>query len=213
MSNHGFNAQSGKSIIEILIVLVVGAILLTTAVTRMGSAQSNMQRQNLASEFKVNLDRARFDSIKRRPSTLDTQAKVKILSATSYSVTTDLNQNGALETFESQAKDISGSNTVKIISSTESFPITIRFDWRGKAIAYNSTEQPVTMPNFYFCEGTGCNASTATSSNANIITISPSGTVNLSKGGSTVPTFLAPNISNVNTNSGINPLVKVNSSY
>ena len=213
MIKHGFNAQSGKSIIEVLIVLVVGAILVTIAVTRMGNAQSNLQRQNLANEFKVNLDRARFDSIKRRPSTLDTQSKVKINSATSYSLTTDLNQNGVLESFEIQAKDISSSNTVKIISTSESFPITIRFDWRGRAVAYNSAEQPVTMPNFYFCEGTGCNSSTATDSNANIISISPSGTVNLSKGGSTLPTFLAPNISNVNTNSGVNPLVKVNSNY
>jgi Tfp pilus assembly protein FimT len=213
MRNHGFNAQSGKSITEVLIVLVVGAILVTTAVTRMGSAQSSMQRQNLASEFKVNLDRSRFDSIKRRPSDLDTQAKVKITSATSYTVTTDLNQNGILETFEGQAKDISATSTVKIISTTGSFPVTIRFDWRGKAVAYNTAEQPIPMPTFYFCEGTGCNASTATDANANIIFISPSGTVNMSKGGATLPTFLAPNVSNVNTNSGINPLVKVNSSY
>lgn len=213
MIKHGFNAQSGKSIIEVLVVLVVAAILVTTAVTRMGNAKSNLQRQNLASEFKVNLDRARFDSIKRRPSALDAQSKVVINSATSYAVTTDLNQNGVLETLESQVKNISVSSTVKIISTTGSFPITIRFDWRGKAIAYDSAEQRITMPIFYFCEGTGCNASTATDSNSNIISISPSGTVNLSKGGSTLPIFLAPNVSNVNTNSGINPLVRVNSNY
>jgi Tfp pilus assembly protein FimT len=211
MIKHGFDSESGKSIIEVLIVLVVGAILLTLAVTRMGSAQTNIQRQNLAQEFKINLERARFDSIKRRPSALDTQSKVTINSATSYTVTTDLNQNGVLEGFEGQTKTISSASTVKIIASTSGFPITIRFDWRGKAVAYNTANQVIAMPNFYFCEGSSCTAGTATASNANLITISPSGTVSIAKGGDTLPTFLSPNISNVNRNSGINPLVKVNS--
>jgi hypothetical protein len=65
------------------------------------------------------------------------------------------------------------------------------------------------MPNFFFCEGT-CTASTTTVSNADLISISPSGTVAMAKGGDTLPTFTSPNVSNVNTSLGTNPLVKVN---
>ena len=96
----GFNSQSGKSLIEILVVLAVGGILVAMAVVRMTNAQSNLQRQNLAREFKVNLERARFDAVKRRAFNPAELTRITITSATAYSVLTDLDQDGILETSE-----------------------------------------------------------------------------------------------------------------
>src|SRR6188768_3113329 len=91
-----FNAQSGKTLIEMLIVIAVGGILVAMAVTRMINAQSNLERQNLAREFKVNLERARFDAVKRRAISLADMTRITITSATAYKVLIDLNQNGTL---------------------------------------------------------------------------------------------------------------------
>src|SRR5688500_5951938 len=103
MKKNEFNAQSGKSLMEILVVLAVGGILVAMAVTRMTNAQSNLERQNLAREFKVNLERSRFDAVKRRATTLADMTRITITSDTSYKVLIDLNQNGSLEALEERS--------------------------------------------------------------------------------------------------------------
>src|SRR5215203_5571273 len=80
MKSTEFNAQSGKSIMELMIVMTVIAILVTFAVGQLGSSKTNLHRQNLAREFKINLERARFDSVKRRATDPSTMANVKILN-------------------------------------------------------------------------------------------------------------------------------------
>lgn len=205
MKNAKFGAQSGKSIIELLIVLVVAGILVTMAVTRIGNAQSNLKRQNLAKEFKVNLERARFDSVKRRADNPNEMARITLTSATAYSVLNDFNQNGVLDTAE--IRQVSFFGSVRILGTNLEFPVTIRFDRTGAVTARNASNQPVPLV-FTFCEGT-CTLATATVNNSSIISISPSGTVAMLAGGDTIPTFTAPNVSTVNGPTGINPWVTV----
>ena len=59
-------SQRGASVIEVLIVLVVVGILAVLAIASFGKSRENFARQNVAREFKVRLERARFDSVKRR---------------------------------------------------------------------------------------------------------------------------------------------------
>ncbi len=51
---------------ELLIVLAIAAVLVTASVALFGRTTANIQRQNAARQFKNYLERARFDSIKRR---------------------------------------------------------------------------------------------------------------------------------------------------
>jgi prepilin-type N-terminal cleavage/methylation domain-containing protein len=92
MNNRG-HASHGFSLIEVVIVLVIVAILATFAIMALGGSAENLERQNIAKEFKVALERARFDSVKRRPATCAEQARVEILSATQFAVITDQDQN------------------------------------------------------------------------------------------------------------------------
>ena len=58
--------QSGFSLIEVFIVLVIMGILTTLALLQLGTSRVDFQRQRISLEFKVYLERARFDSVKRR---------------------------------------------------------------------------------------------------------------------------------------------------
>src|SRR3954465_3341651 len=89
--------QMGASLLELLVVLAIASILTTVAASQLGRSDKNLQRQNIAREFKISLERARFDSVKRRPTSPAEESKVTVISATSFSYTGDLNQNGRLD--------------------------------------------------------------------------------------------------------------------
>lgn len=210
MKKNEFNAQSGKSLIEMLIILAVGGILVAMAVTRMTSAQANMERQNLAREFKVNLERARFDAVKRRAVSLTDMTRIMVTSPTSYKVWLDLNQNGALETSEERAISFADRSDVKIfvagVDLTET-AVTIRFDRFGNTTTVIN-DGSIVSPVFTFCEGV-CTLETATVVNSNIISLSSTGTVAMLNGGETLPTFEDPTVTDVNTGTSINKWVVI----
>lgn len=208
MKKVGNKSQSGKSIIELLVVLVTAGVLITMAVSQAGNAKNNLQRQNLAREFKVHLERARFDAVKRRAEATDEMSKITITSATSYKVKTDLSQDGVLTAAEEQTVSFGNRSSVKIVGTNLVFPVTIRFDYLGHIYALNGNNTAIT-PTFTFCEGAACTASTANVTNSNIIAVSKTGTVAMLNGGETVPTYGNPTVTNVGTSSEINPWVLV----
>ena len=175
---------------EILLVLVIASVLFTVAVTKLGASTDVLQRQNYARQFKVSLERARFDSVKRRATAVSDRSRVTIISPTSFSVTTDLNQNGRLdEPDETRLVNLTARGNIRIVGNDLVFPITIRFDQRGKISAQNGATPPVEIsPLFYFCNG-NITVATANSSNSNIIYISPTGTIAMMRAGDVVPTF------------------------
>lgn len=200
--------QAGHSLAEVMIVLVVLGILLSLAVVQFGRSRENLDRQNIAREFKVSLERARFDSVKRHANVCSDMSQVTISSATSFSVSTDLNQSGHLDLpEETRNYDFSGRTSgVNLIGNGVTLPVTIRFDERGRAFLQSdcdpSSIPTATVPLFYFCNGT-CTPATANSEIANAIYISPAGTVAMMTGDSTVPTFDDPTVANVNTGTGV----------
>ena len=94
MTKQRRDRQAGVSLIEVLIVLVIVAVLVTIAIAQFSRPKEVFQRQNIAREFKVALERARFDSVKRRPATVADEAKVIVNSSTSFSYITDLDGDG-----------------------------------------------------------------------------------------------------------------------
>jgi Tfp pilus assembly protein FimT len=204
MNVTGSNSQSGKSLIEILIVVVLAGVLTTMAVSTMGGSQTDLVRQNLAREFKVNLERARFDSVKRRAVAADDMARITITANNAYSVLTDLNQNGSLSNAEERQINFSRTG-IRIVGTSLSFPVTIRFSRTGTVTAVNSSGNAVGLT-FFFCE-VGCTAANANVNNASLISLSTNGTVSFLNGGQTVPTFTNPAVSNIGSNTGVNPWV------
>jgi Tfp pilus assembly protein FimT len=201
-----FNAQSGKTLIELIIVLVIVMLVVTFAIYQSGTSKAEFNRQNLAREFKNYLERARFDSVKRRP-TLDTdKAQIVINSATSYTVKLDLDQNGAINTTDTRAISWASGN-VKFVGSNLVYPVTISFDQRGKITITNGVASTSTSDSFTICQS--CTIGTANTTNANTISISPSGTVAMLSGAQTLSTAQNPTVTSDNSMI-YNPMVKVN---
>ena len=208
MKNPRYTTQKGGSVIEMLIVLAVLGIIVTFAVMQYGRSRENFSRQDVAREFKVYLERARFDSVRRRADTCSNMSSVTINSATSFSVSIDRDQDGQLELpAETSTIDFSGrAGDVTVVGNGLTLPVTVRFDERGRAFLRSdcdpSSVATATVPLFYFCNGT-CDASTANDQNANAIFISPAGTVAMMGGSSTMPTFDDPTVTNVAVGTGI----------
>ena len=185
MEKKKFDSERGYSSVELMIVLVITAILVTLALISFGNTQTQFNRQNIARELKVNLERARFDSVKRRAVNTADLAEVKLLSATSFSVKIDTNQNGTLDANETRTINFAGQPTVRLVGNLLVFPITINFDRYGRITAKDGTSptpQNIT-PIFTICTN-NCTAANATASNADVIYVSPSGTVTMLAGGS-----------------------------
>src|SRR5687767_592893 len=127
MNKTNSSSQAGFSLVELLIVLVILAILTTFAVMRFTTSRDILKRQNIAREFKNSLERARFDAVKRRPSSLADMSVVKVINETSFSYTTDRNQNGSIDgTAETITVDFSQrASYVKILGNQFVYPITI----------------------------------------------------------------------------------------
>jgi len=202
-------SQYGASLLEVLIVLVIAAVLVTIAVAQFGRSGKNLDRQNVARQFKSELERARFDSVKRRAGSCYEMSRVTINDSRSFSVTTDSNQNGTLETAEKQDINLGGRSDVTIVGNGITLPVTIRFDERGHAVLTDCvTTPPPNVPLFYFCNGS-CTPATANSQNSNVIFVSPTGTVAMLNGGQSMPTFANPSVTPVGANTQVNPLLAV----
>ncbi len=205
-----FNSQSGISLVEVVVVLVIASILGTLAIGQFANSRKNFQRQNISRELKVNLERARYDSVKRRAATATSMARVAITSATSFSVSTDSNMNGTLETNETRVIDFTGRVDASIIGSSTNYPLTISFDQRGQTTLTDNSGATVSS-SFTVC-GSGCTASTANSTNADVIYVSPTGTVSMGAPGTIQTSFANPTVSSVTANANIDNRVSVNAS-
>lgn len=202
--------DAGFSLIELFIVLIVVGVLATLAVLGFGASASSLDRQNIAREFKVALERARYDSVKRRPSTCDDMSRVEILSKTSFRVLTDTNRNGVIEpAAEASTFDFTNRSQTEIVGDASMvFPITIRFDGRGNTSSGPCATQTDAYASTTFCE-TPCTIASANPQNATVIYISPTGTTALLAGGETIASVSPPSVSTVSPSVQINPLLAV----
>ena len=209
MPRENYKLQSGVTLVELLIVIVVIGIVSSIAMMQLRTPKNQLSRQNVARELKVAFERARFDSVKRRVATNAEMAKVTV-SATAFTLTTDVNLNGTLESSDDSINNFSNQN-VTITNTTGNamvFPVTITYNKRGEPIAKDANNATVS-PIFLICNGT-CNSNNATSSNANIVLVTATGTVNLLPGNGAVPTFATPNVTTVPGNANISNLAVVN---
>ncbi len=206
MSNIRSTTQSGFSLIETVVVLSIIAIIVTFAILGLGKSHDVIARQTVAREFKVALERSRFDSMKRRPANCADMGRVEIVNASSFRYITDLDQNGTLDpATESRIVDV-GIRNVTIIEAPGTFPMTIRFDHRGESISGSCASPVAAQTPTVFCE---LPCATVTDTNSSSVFVSPTGTVALMMGTESMPTFGAPTVSNVNSTWGINDRLAV----
>jgi prepilin-type N-terminal cleavage/methylation domain-containing protein len=189
--------EHGVSLIETLVVVSIITVVASLALMQRGSANAQLQRQNVARELKVAFERARFDSVKRRaegagPATV-------IVNTNSYTLKTDLNQDGMFQSSESVVTNLSAQNITIAGYATMTLPVTITFNQRGEASAVDGGG--TVTPQFYVCNGT-C-PGTPTTADANVVLITATGTVNLLPGNATPPTFANANVTSITPTTGI----------
>jgi len=209
MRNRGTKSQSGYSILEVLIVLVILIILVTFAVAQFGRSSENLERQNIAREFKVFLERARFDSVKRRASSCADMSRVEVTGPTAFRLISDqtndgtvLKVDGTVDPSDVRPVDFANRSQISIVGDALVYPIIFRFDQRGNVSTGPCPIAAAAVPTVTFCN-LPCTTTTADSSNSNIVFVSATGTAALMKGGETVPTFDDPDVTDVNVNANI----------
>lgn len=199
----GCSGEQGYSLVEIIIVTVVISVIASIAIFQFTSPRIQFARQNVSREFKVALERARFDSVKRRAAATSTYATV-VVTPTSFTLFTDRNVNGTVEASEGLANSFAGANMV-ISHDAATFPITVAFNQRGEVSAIDGGGALV-APQFRVCIQS---CASPTNANSDLLVVTPTGTVNLLPGGSTPPSFSPPAVSSVPAGTNWNPLVTV----
>lgn len=168
--------QDGFSIIEMIIVLVVLAILTTFAIMQLGRSKVDLQRQKIAREFKVYLERARFDSVKRRAAVTADMSKIVLNSSSSFTAIIDFNENGKIDSTDVRQVDFSQRSDAKIlVSDVFNYPVTISFNQRGHITVLDKSNNPVN-PVFTICSS-NCSDLSTNNNELSVISVSTTGTV------------------------------------
>lgn len=192
MRKSNLKSQRGVSLVEVLIVLVVIGVLSSLAVLQLRGARTNFERQRIVREFKNYLERARFDSVKRRAVTNAEMATIVLSGPTAFSASLDFDESGTVSASETRQIDFTARSTTRIlVADTLNYPVTIRFDRRGHATTIDSGNN-VVNPVFKICGDCSTN-----STDVSFLSISASGTVADTR---TAPGVLpTPSVTNTNT--------------
>ena len=87
------SSEAGVTLVELMVVALIIIIVATIAFLNAGDANPQFQRQNATRQLKAVLERARFDSVKRRAVNDNEKASVTV-AGTSFILTTDVTLNG-----------------------------------------------------------------------------------------------------------------------
>lgn len=190
MKLHKLRSQSGFSLIELFIVLTMIGILTSLTVMQLGRSRVDLQRQRIAREFKIYLERARFDSVKRRAENADS-AKVVLNGPSSFTVSLDFDGDGVLLPSETRTVNFGDRTDSTIqVSDTLNYPISLSFNRRGLLNAIDGLGNPTT-PLFTICSD--CSGA---SPDVTRISVSTSGTVSELRAGQNPQTLPTPTNTN-----------------
>jgi len=139
LTQKALSNAAGVTVLELLIVIMMITVISGFALMQTVRVRQVMIRANAAQEFVGYLEKARLDSVRRRPlPTTAEMAQLSIVNATYYSVTIDANGDGALD-----APKVIGLPVNTDLQFNGTFPRTIYFDWRGRVVNSTGTISPV----------------------------------------------------------------------
>lgn len=119
------NRQSGFTLMQLLIVVLVVGVIGGMAAFGIAQARQRIRLTNSARLLASYLEKARVDSIRRHAVNPNEMAGVTFTSATQYQVRLDFDGNGTVET-----RDINLDSGIFI--ANDPLPVPTRFNWRGR---------------------------------------------------------------------------------
>jgi type II secretory pathway pseudopilin PulG len=123
------STAAGFSIAELLVVVMIIFVVAGFAFMQVGRARQLLTRANAARQCAEYLEKARVDSVRRRPATSAEMAQVSLINATFYSVTIDADGNGTLD-----APKVFTLPADANLQFAVPYPRTIYFNWRGRTV-------------------------------------------------------------------------------
>ena len=129
-------AQSGFSMMQLLITVAVVGIVSGLAVVGITSARQRIRLTNSSRLLASYVEKARVDSVRRHPTDPNLMAGIEVLNTTTYRVKMDFDGDGFVET-----KDFNLDEGV--VFATD--PIALVFDWRGRLVDLPLTEIKVSI--------------------------------------------------------------------
>ena len=129
LTNQTPGKVAGFSVLELLIVVAMITVVAGFVLMQVVRARQVMVRENAGRELMSYLEKARVDSVRRRPTAAATMAQVTILNSSFYSVTTDASGDGALD-----APKVLSLPAGVNLEFQPPYPRTIYFNWRGRTV-------------------------------------------------------------------------------
>jgi type II secretory pathway pseudopilin PulG len=136
LTKNSFAETRGFSSLELLIVVAMISVITGFATMRIMRARQNMTRVNEARQLAAYLEKARLDSVRRHPSPAQ-MAQVSIVNANFYTVTIDLDGNGALD--PPRVFNLPAGSSLQF---DPPYPRTVYFDGRGRTVDSTGTILP-----------------------------------------------------------------------
>lgn len=114
--------EAGFTLMQLVVVLAVASIVTAATVMSLRAGRPSFELSNSARQLAGYLERARADSVRRRPSP-GFESSVQMIDATTYRVTMGFGGDSNLA-----SRDFTLEGDVRFITD----PLTISFDWRGR---------------------------------------------------------------------------------
>jgi Tfp pilus assembly protein FimT len=118
--------------LQLLIVFAVVAVVASMAVINVATARQRIALANTAREVVRYLEKTRTDSVKRHAAT-GSESGVRVVDASTYRVTIDFDNDGALATTETRDLPLPDGVTFNLNPA----PSAVAYDWRGRLTASN----------------------------------------------------------------------------
>jgi Tfp pilus assembly protein FimT len=194
----GRKGERGVTLFELLIMLAMMTIITGYAITRISGAQQFMRMENASREFMSYVDKARQDSVRRHagPPGLLPQPPMSFVQITgprTYRVVMDFDGDGNVDAPRNIT--VAPDQGVVFNTGTTPLPITIAFNWRGRAVnsAITSIQASYVTPPAFSLQTTGAYGSVRSTA----INLSTSGDASLANGNANVALPNPVTISNV----------------
>ncbi len=141
------NASAGFSVLDMLIVVVIVAIIVTFVLGQINTIQKPLARKNAAQRLTAYVQSARSDSIRRHATEINRMAQITVSDAHGYNVSLDANLDGVLDS--PVFVDLKDQN----IKLDGPFPRMYMFDAQGRTV--DSGRNPISSASITLFNGSG----------------------------------------------------------